>query len=84
MTAQGYVPMRSAQPATYPVGFNFKTDERIKNPETHVQEPKIKDFTKSLREALPQSTVSNLFQDSAGEEYLPAGQGTLDCSTYVT
>lgn len=57
MNADGYIPLRSKQPATMPVLFNFKTDERIKNVDGPVSEHKVKDFTKSLREALPIATV---------------------------
>ncbi|XP_059167831.1 targeting protein for Xklp2-like isoform X2 [Physella acuta] len=57
MTAQGYVPIRSNQPSTLPLGFHFKTDERIKAPDGQVCEQRVKDFAKSLREALPQSAL---------------------------
>ncbi|KAK0051443.1 targeting protein for Xklp2 isoform X3 [Biomphalaria pfeifferi] len=57
MNADGYIPLRSKQPATMPVLFNFKTDERIKNVDGPVSEHKVKDFTKSLREALPIATL---------------------------
>ncbi|CAG5134106.1 unnamed protein product [Candidula unifasciata] len=53
ISAQGYIPLRSSQPPTLTVSFHFKTDERIKNPEGHGKEEKVKDFTKQLREALP-------------------------------
>ncbi|BFZ19453.1 hypothetical protein BsWGS_22492 [Bradybaena similaris] len=53
ISAQGYIPLRSSQPATLAVGFHFKTDERIKNPDVHVKEEKVKDFTRQLREAVP-------------------------------
>ncbi|CAL1546064.1 unnamed protein product [Lymnaea stagnalis] len=57
LTAQGYIPVRSTQPSTLPLGFHFKTDERIKTVNPPVTEQRVKDFTKSLREALPASTL---------------------------
>ncbi|KAH9503508.1 Protein tpx2 [Bulinus truncatus] len=57
LNADGYIPIRSKQKATMPVLFNFKTDERIKNVESQVGEHKVRDFAKSLREALPISTL---------------------------
>ncbi|XP_005090333.1 targeting protein for Xklp2 isoform X2 [Aplysia californica] len=54
MKAGGYIPVRSTQCATLPQGFHFKTDGRLKNPQASGKDLKVKDFTKCLREALPQ------------------------------
>ena len=60
MKSSAYMPVRSNQPATLPEGFHFKTDSRLKN-QTTSTDFKVKDFTKSLRDALPQSNVCNNF-----------------------
>jgi len=56
MKSSAYMPVRSNQPATLPEGFHFKTDSRLKNQSTS-KDFKVKDFTKSLRDALPQSSL---------------------------
>lgn len=58
MKSGGYMRVRSNTPATLPEGFHFQTDCRLKNANGQDKDLKVKEFTKSLRDALPQQQAT--------------------------